>query len=483
MKHWLKVASVEWNSVATVAREDIKNRTEICRPMVGGARSTGIDQPIQVRKELDAINDAQLAPKEILEVSMAPLASYGNEYAFRLLQEWPGAAAFSILQTKVLETNSETGVEEDRREVAINVCAVVWTDQGLLAAAQWWLANCYSEDHMPEGVEGTVQGLARLASIAPEGVSDETKAKVFAGALSGWISEQYAKVNSGALQLLLKMEPHYSWNAMSFNGQKKAWLERTTVGFAWALIGDAVAYETLSLSDGIEYEGEHVNGKPHGPGTTVNPEGTRFTGNFRKGKRHGPGNFTMTTDGEEIKGIGQWWRGVSYGSFVMVRSDGIERPLPARKATEIGKDVVLSFLDDIPVSLWRRLIVGLVFALVLLPVVYVVYCNVMEYEENKQDWTGWIATCGFDPEASDRVASYLAETGGSPALMVLDFEDYYADFMSVVRSAPDDRAGYLAQRLSLALEVDDDGATASVATKCAHSIDSAMTEHVRLVDE
>ena len=129
------------------------------------------------------------------------------------------------------------------------------------------------------------------------------------------------------------------------------------------------------------------------------------------------------------------------------------------------------------------MIVGLVVALVLVPVVYINYGKAKEYQENKQDWIGWVATCDFDRDVSDRVASYLAETEGSSELMVLDFEDYYADFMSIVRSAPDDRPGYLAQRLSIAVEMDDIGVPANVATKCAHNIDSAMTEHVRLVDE
>ncbi len=484
MKHWLKVTSFEWDSVEIAARRDVKSTAMTCEQIVHAARCTGVDQAIEVREELDAINNAQLAPNEFLEELMAPLASYRNEYAFRLLQEWPGAAAFSILQTKILAANSETGVEEDRLEEVVNVCAVVWTEHGLLEAAKWWLDNCYNQDHMPEGVEGTVQGMAKFASLAPEGVSEETKAKVFAGALSGWISEQHATVSSAALPLLLTIELRYLWNAWFFNAEKSAWLKRTTAGFAWALIGDAPVYETLSLPDDSEYKGEHVNGKPHGRGTTVNSEGSRFAGNFRYGKRHGPGSFTITTtEGEEIKGIGQWWRGVSYGSVVVVRSDGRVRSRPPRKATKVGRDVVASLLNDVPVSTWRRMIVGLVIALVLVPVVYIDYGKVKEYQENKQDWIGWIAACDFDRDVSDRVASYLSETEGSSWFMVRDFEDYYADSMSIVRSAPIDRPGYLAQRLSIAVEMDDIDVPANVTTKCAQNIDSAMTEHVRLVKQ
>ena len=483
MKQWLKATSVEWGRVEIAAREDFKSTAMTCEQIVHAARCTGVDQAIEVGEGLDAINNAQGAHQELFEELLALLASYRYEYAFRLLQEWPGAAAFSILQTKILAANSETGVEEDRREEVVKVCAVVWTEQGLSEAAKWWLANCYNEDHVPEGAEGAVQGLAKLVSSAPEQVSEETKAKAFAGALSGWISRQYAKVSSAALPLLLTMEPHYFWNGWFFTANKKAWLEGTTAGFAWALIGDEPIYETLSLPDGSEYKGEHVNGKPHGRGTTVTSQGSRFAGTFRYGKRHGPGSFTFTTDGEEVKCIGQWWRGVSYGSLVMVRSDGIERPRPPRKATEVGRDVVASLVDDVPDSTLRRMIVGLVLALVLVPVVYVNYGKVKEYEENKQDWIGWVATCGFDRDDSDRIASYLAETEGSSESMVLDFEDYYADFMSIVRSAPDDRPGYLAQRLSIAIESDDIDVPANVTTRCAQNIDSAMTEHVRLVDE
>lgn len=232
MKHWLKIASVEWGNVTKAAREDFKSVTKACQQIVRAARAMGADQPIEVREELDAFNDNQLLPRELFE--SLTLASYSNEYAFRLLHEWPGAAAFTIQQTKVLATNSETGVEEDRREEAITICAVVWTEQGLLDAAQLWLADCYNPDHLPQGVEEPVQQLAKAASLAPEAVPDETKAKVFAAGLTAWISEYHADVNSAALPLLLKMEPHYLWNAHLFNSQKERVVDPTG---SWILMG------------------------------------------------------------------------------------------------------------------------------------------------------------------------------------------------------------------------------------------------------
>ena len=318
-KHWLKIASAEWRFIETVAREDLTSTLATCEPVLAVARETGGDRRLSVAKKMDAYDGSELVPQHLLEALTAPLASYRIEYAFRLIKEWRGAAVFSIRQAKVSAANPETGVEEDRREQALNRCVVVWTERGLREAAQWWLAKCYSPDHMPQGVQGPVQGMAKLASLAPEGVPAETKAKVFAAGLTKWISEQHPDVSPGALPFVLTMEPTYLFNAQSFNAVKRNWLNRMTVGFAWALIGNSTVHETLTLANGSSYEGEHRNGKPDGYGLQTWLDGKRFKGGFRNGVPHGSGTMAWP-DGNRLDS--RWRKGRSYGVGTMTLKDG-----------------------------------------------------------------------------------------------------------------------------------------------------------------
>ena len=477
MKHWLKITAVERRDVTIAAREDFKSVTESYQHIVHAARAMGTDQPIEAREELDAFNDNQLLPQELYEAMT--LASYSNEYAFRLLHEWPGAAAFTIRQTKVLATNSEAGVEEDRREEAITICAVVWTEQGLLDAAQWWLAECYSPDHLPEGVWEPVQQMAKAALLAPEAVPEETKVKAFAAGLTAWISEYHANVNSAALPLLLKMEPHYLWNAHHFNSQKRAWLTELEVGFAWALIGDAVTYEAFSLPDGSEFKGEHVNGRPHGRGCTVAADGTRFSGFFRYGKRHGQGTLSWPGGAQYL---GRWWRGVLIGKRVYVEEDGTVLNLPNRKAWAIARDITWSLLDAISVQTWRRLIGGLLCTLLVAPIAYSIREANIEFEEKKQAWLGWISYCDLSPDNSSSVASFLAESEFPPETFVFQFDEY-AGLLQTMRSTPSDRLGYLTERLGVAMEFTDLNPPQGVAARCARKVESAMTDYEHYMNE
>ena len=479
MKHWLKIASVEYGNVKIAAREDFKGTTSICRQIISAARSTDVDQAIETEEELDAINNSQLAPKEVAEALMGPLTSYSNKYTFRLLHEWPGAAAFSIRQIKYSAANLETGAEEDRREEAINICVVVWTEQGLTEAAQWWLANCYSPDHMPQDVEGPVQALAIAVSLAPEEVPEETKAKAFAGALSAWFSERHADVNPAALPLLLTMEPHYYWNALGFNSKKRAWLSQMEVGFAWALIGDATIYETFSLPDGREFEGEHFNGKPHGRGFTIDDNGARFDGRFRYGRRHGQGTVSFPGG---ARYIGRWWRDVAIGDSTFVEEDGLVRNVPKRKKSAIARDVISSLLASVSDRTYRRLIVGFFCILLIAPIAYSIREEIIEYEEKEQAWLGWINFCGLSPDNSASVASFLAETAFQPETLLRDFDEI-AELLQAMRAAPSDRVEYLTERLGIALELTELNPSRSAAEECARTIDSAMTDYVNYLDE
>ena len=313
------MVSVEWQFVSTIAREDLTSTLADCERTLAVAREMGRDQHLGAANELDTIDGSELAPQDLLGILTAPLGSYGNEYAFSLSREWHGAAAFSIRHAKVLAPNYETSAGEDRREEMLNKCIVVWTEQGLEEAAQWWLTNCHRSEHMPKGVEGPVQEMARLVNLAPEGVNTETKAKVFANTLAKWVSEQHTDLSPAALPLLLTMEPTYRFNAFSFNAVKRNWLDRMTVGFAWALIGNAAVHETLTLVNGSSYEGEHRNGKPHGHGEQTWSDGRRYEGEFSNGIPDGFGTMAWPS-GDRLES--QWRNGRSGGVGTMSLRDG-----------------------------------------------------------------------------------------------------------------------------------------------------------------
>lgn len=66
------------------------------------------------------------------------------------------------------------------------------------------------------------------------------------------------------------------------------------------LPGSYAHAETLSFENGV-YEGEVLNGVPHGEGTFSFSDGASYVGEFKDGLKHGSGTF--------ISGIGQKWVG------------------------------------------------------------------------------------------------------------------------------------------------------------------------------
>ena len=163
-KHWLKVASVEGRDIGLVAREELGATVRECERVLTGARSANADQSLTVPDEIDAQDGSALMPRHALEALTAPLASYGNEYAFRLIREWKGAAAFSIRQAKV--PPADAAASERRQEEALNQCIVVWTERGLEQAANWWMARCFSADQKSHVAQGSVQDIAITSSWA-----------------------------------------------------------------------------------------------------------------------------------------------------------------------------------------------------------------------------------------------------------------------------------------------------------------------------
>ena len=58
----------------------------------------------------------------------------------------------------------------------------------------------------------------------------------------------------------------------------------------------------LKLDDGSLYEGEVVDGKPHGKGKQILTNGSIYEGDFADGKRHGKGKMAYPGRVEE----GEW---------------------------------------------------------------------------------------------------------------------------------------------------------------------------------
>jgi hypothetical protein len=70
------------------------------------------------------------------------------------------------------------------------------------------------------------------------------------------------------------------------------------------------------------YQGEKVNGKYHGPGTLLMPDGSKYVGEFSAGQRHGRGTLT-TADGVTMSG--EWLEDKLNGQGKIVRSCGTIR--------------------------------------------------------------------------------------------------------------------------------------------------------------
>ncbi|OPZ58557.1 MAG: MORN repeat protein [Candidatus Aminicenantes bacterium ADurb.Bin508] len=81
-------------------------------------------------------------------------------------------------------------------------------------------------------------------------------------------------------------------------------LDRSNIRQVSVSGGGKASKQALVFSDGSKYEGEVVNGKPHGRGIQTKPDGGRYVGDWVDGKKHG-------------KGVMTWPEGARYeGDFV-----------------------------------------------------------------------------------------------------------------------------------------------------------------------
>ena len=84
--------------------------------------------------------------------------------------------------------------------------------------------------------------------------------------------------------------------------------------------GKRTGYGTHTWTDGNRYEGEFRDGKKHGYGTHTWAGGSRYEGQYRDGKKHGYGTYTWA-DGSRYEG--QYRGGKPNGFGALTRIDGM----------------------------------------------------------------------------------------------------------------------------------------------------------------
>ncbi len=88
------------------------------------------------------------------------------------------------------------------------------------------------------------------------------------------------------------------------------------------------------ITDGITwtYEGDAVNGKPHGQGTTTYANGDKYIGEWKGDIKHGQGTLTWS-DGSKFVGESKEDRarnGTHYdkdGNAIITFSEGVQKPV------------------------------------------------------------------------------------------------------------------------------------------------------------
>jgi len=124
-------------------------------------------------------------------------------------------------------------------------------------------------------------------------------------------------------------------NLKQFLGQKKAALAAAAVVVCGLAIFGVVQFTNLGTGDELSalagelsddeilwnegiYDGDVVNGKPHGEGTWLHPDGREYTGEWQDGEMHGEGTMTWP-DGKQY--VGEWQDGARHGEGVMIWPD------------------------------------------------------------------------------------------------------------------------------------------------------------------
>jgi len=117
------------------------------------------------------------------------------------------------------------------------------------------------------------------------------------------------------------------WSEIIYK-RKKGWVETYLLGEPVAVTGNVI-----KLRNGSLYEGDLVNGKPHGKGKIISKSSDIYEGDFVNGKRHGKGKYTwvngevyegdFVNDKRHGKGKYTWASGGVYeGEWVKSKQEG-----------------------------------------------------------------------------------------------------------------------------------------------------------------
>ena len=72
---------------------------------------------------------------------------------------------------------------------------------------------------------------------------------------------------------------------------------------------------STTTKDGGQYQGEMMQGKPHGKGKVTYKNGNVYEGEYQKGKRQGYGIYTFF-DGEKYEG--EWFQDQQHGYLLFL---------------------------------------------------------------------------------------------------------------------------------------------------------------------
>ena len=353
-------------------------------------------------------------------------------------------------------------------EQALHICLVVWTETGGRVAAQSWL-----DDH--------VRPIAKRSSTFSSPVSTMLGYE----GITSWISRNSADVSSAVLPVVLVIEPTMYWNELLFNNKKKSWLNRMTRCFAWSLIGNEAIWETFGLPDRSSYEGQHVNGKPHGWGRLTWSDDRTYEGPFRNGRPHGRGCLTLP-NGDRYEG--PWRYGGMYGRGIFVK-DGSRYRFHTSFLQWLWQRLRFC-LFGLSVTAYKRLMVGAVCAALLFAFGFSVVNGMREsryYEDRKHEWEYWIAVCSLPARLVTTLSGELAHISLSPETLVFEY-NFIPYHIAIQQPGPITRVEYLSNRFHRAAEyiLEEDIRTAvppDVIDTCVQDVDVAMSEYHRRLEK
>lgn len=76
------------------------------------------------------------------------------------------------------------------------------------------------------------------------------------------------------------------------------------------------------LSDGDTFEGNYLDGRPHGQGHFYNDDGDHYEGNYKYGQRSGIGTYWYPPKSDLFKFTGQWENNVENGKGTLYYRNG-----------------------------------------------------------------------------------------------------------------------------------------------------------------